>query len=161
MHRQMTESLTSDLDDLVSGATTMSWQNLNRVSAPPGVSIDDAIIMAIRKRPLIAQGEMIRKLAGEVAYARLVEQGRLLTLLLRTGFKEPNVSAFDPAKVAVDDAISNLQVELNQLDMEIKTRQAIAKNTIQRILGNEEKLVQETRSIRRGNSSGTNQLGQP
>lgn len=161
MHREMTESLTSDLDDLVSGATTMSWQNLNRVSAPPGVSIDDAIIMAIRKRPLIAQGEMIRKLAGEVAYARLVEQGRLLTLLLRTGFKEPNVSAFDPAKVAVDDAISNLQVELNQLDMEIKTRQAIAKNTIQRILGNEEKLVQETRSIRRGNSSGTNQLGQP
>ena len=161
MHREMAQTLTNDIDDLVSGVTTLSWQNLNRVSAPPGVNIDDAIIMAIRKRPPVAKGEMIRKLAGEVAYARLVEQGRLLTQLLRTGVKEPNVAAFEPAKVVVDDAIAHLQVELKQLDMEIKTRQAIAKNTIRRILGNEEKLVQETRSIRRGKSSGTNQLGLP
>ena len=102
-----------------------------------------------------------RKLAGEIAYARLVEQGRLLTQLLRTGVKEPNVAAFEPAKIVVNDAIDQLQVELDQLDLEIKTRQAIAQNTILRILGQEEKSVQNTRKVDRGKASGTNQLGQP
>jgi hypothetical protein len=157
----MTDDLIEDLEDLVTGATQLTWQNLNRVSAPPGVIVNDAIIMAVRKRDAQGQGEMIRKLAGEIAYARLVEQGRLLTQLLRTGVKEPNVAAFEPAKIVVNDAIDQLQVELDQLDLEIKTRQAIAQNTILRILGQEEKSVQNTRKVDRGKASGTNQLGQP
>jgi len=161
MHREMTDTITSDLQDLVSGATTLSWQNLNRVSAPPGVLINDIIIMSIRKKNAIGQGEMISKLASEVAYARLVEQGRLLTQLLRTGIKEPNVSAFEPAKVVVDDAIAQLQVELTQLDMEMKTRKAIAQNTIRRILGYEERNVQEMSSSRRVRPMNVNQLGVP
>lgn len=161
MHRDMTDDLTEDLEDLVTGATLLTWQNLNRVSAPPGVIVNDTIIMAIRKRNAQAQGEMISKLAGEIAYARLVEQGRLLTQLLRTGIKEPNIAAFEPAKIVVNDAIDQLQVELDQLDLEIKTRQAIAQNTILRIMGQEEKKVQDTRKVDRGKASGTTQVGQP
>lgn len=161
MHRDMADDLIEDLEDLVTGATQLTWQNLNRVSAPPGVILNDAIIMAVRKRDAQGQGQMIRKLSGEIAYARLVEQGRLLTQLLRTGVKEPNVAAFEPAKIVVNDAIDQLQVELDQLDLEIKTRQAIAQNTILRILGQEEKSVQDTRKVDRGKASGTNQLGQP
>lgn len=161
MHRDMTEDLVDDLDNLVSGATTLTWQNLNRVSAPPGVIVNDTIILSIRKRSAPMQGEMIRKLAGEIAYARLVEQGRLLTQLLRTGIKEPNVSAFEPAKVVVNDAVDQLQVELTQLDLEIKTRKAIAQNTILRILGREEKKVQGSRQLERRKVSGTTQVGQP
>lgn len=161
MHRDMTNILVSDISDLVSGATTLSWQNLNRVSAPPGVHINDIIIMAIRQRSTTARGEMIRKLAGEVAYARLVEQGRLLIQVLRTGVKEPNVSAFEPAKIAVDEAINQIKTELELLEKDIKTRQAIAKNTIRRMLGNEEKAVQETSINRRSKPSGINQLGLP
>ncbi|MCG8612241.1 MAG: integrating conjugative element protein [Pseudomonadales bacterium] len=161
MHRDMTDDLIEDLEDLVTGVTQLTWQNLNRVSAPPGVTINDTIIMAIRKRNAIAQGAMIRKLAGEIAYTRLVEQGRLLTQLLRTGIKEPNIATFDPAKIVVNEAIDQLQVELDQLDLEIKTRQAIAKNTILKIMGKEEKKVQSTRNVDRDKASGTNQVGMP
>ncbi|WP_444928282.1 integrating conjugative element protein (plasmid) [Microbulbifer sp. TRSA002] len=161
MHRDMTDVLMDDLEDLVTGATQLTWQNLNRVSAPPGVIINDTIIMAIRKRDSLGQGEMIRKLAGEIAYARLVEQGRLLTQLLRTGVKEPNIAAFEPAKLVVNDSIDQLQVELDQLDHEIKTRQAIAKETIVKIMGLEEKRIQETIIHDRAKATGTNQLGTP
>lgn len=161
MHRDMTDVLRDDLEDLVTGATQLTWQNLNRVSAPPGVIINDTIIMAIRKRDAQGQGEMIRKLAGEIAYARLVEQGRLLTQLLRTGVKEPNVAAFEPAKIVINDSIDQLQVELDQLDHEIKTRQAIAKETIVKIMGLEEKRIQETMIHDRAKATGTNQLGTP
>lgn len=161
MHRDMSEVLIDDLQDLVDGSTALTWQNLNRVSAPPGVIINDTIIQSIRKRNASAQAEMIRKLAGEIAYTRLVEQGRLLTQLMRTGVKEPNVSNFEPANVVVNQAIDQLQVELDQLDMEIKTRQSIAQNTILKILGREEKNVQETRQPDRGKAPGINQTGQP
>lgn len=161
MHREMADDLVGELEDLVTGASQLTWQNLNRVSAPPGVIINDTIIMAIRKRPSDGQGQMISKLAGEIAYARIVQQGRLLTQLLRTGVKEPNIAAFEPAKIIVNEAIDQLQVELDQLDHEIKTRQSIAQNTIHKILGMEEKNVQNTRKVDRGKASGTNQLGQP
>lgn len=161
MHRDMVDVLTQDLEDLVTGVTPLTWQNMNRVSAPPGVFINDVIVMAIRKRDAQGQGEMIRKLAGEIAYARLIEQGRLLTQLLRTGVKEPNIAAFEPAKLIVNEAVDQLQVELDQLDLEIQTRQAIAQNTILRILGHEERAVQNTRAAERNRAAGINQLGQP
>jgi integrating conjugative element protein (TIGR03755 family) len=161
MHQDLTAIITSDLEDLVSGATTLSWQNLNRVSAPPGVQIYDTIIMSIRTRDAIGQAEMIRKLASEVAYARIVEQGRLLTQLLRTGVKEPNVSSFDPAKIVVADAVDVLQVELQQLEMEIRTRKAIAKDTIHLLLGYEERSVQEMDVSRRVRPVNVNQHGVP
>ena len=58
-------------------------------------------------------------------------------------------------------ALRGFSIDLDQLDLEIKTRQAIAQNTILRILGQEEKSVQNTRKVDRGKASGTNQLGQP
>ncbi len=117
--------------------------------------------MSIRTRDAIGQAEMIRKLASEVAYARIVEQGRLLTQLLRTGVKEPNVSSFDPAKIVVADAVDVLQVELQQLEMEIRTRKAIAKDTIHLLLGYEERSVQEMDVSRRVRPVNVNQHGVP
>lgn len=161
MHRDLADDIFDDLQDLVDGSTALTWQNLNRVSAPPGIEVDQTIIQAIRKRPNVAQNEMLRKLAGEIAYARIVEQGRLLTQMLRTGVKEPNVAAFEPAKIIVNDAIDHLQVELNQLDLEIKTRKSIAQDTILKILGNEEKRVQNARSDGSSRPAGTNVIGTP
>lgn len=160
-HRDMKEEIADDLSDLVSGTMSLSWQNLNRVSAPPGVEIDDIIIMAIRKQPVNARQSMINKLAGEISYTRLVEQGRLLTQLLQTGVKEPNVASFEPAKIVVADAVNELQVQLDQLEKEIRIRKAVAENTIHKILGREEKRVQETRTPLRSKPTTIDQLGKP
>lgn len=160
MHRDMKEELEEDLDNLVNGTTPLTWQNLNLVSAPPGVNIKTPIIHAIRKRSAEAQTRMIKKLAGEIAYARLIEQGRLLTQILRTGMKEPNVASFEPAKMIVNQAIDSLQVELDQLDLEIRTREKIAQQTIQRLMGIEEKKIQETNAPANKKPTGTTSAGQ-
>lgn len=161
MHRDLAETLYTRIEDLVDGSTTLSWQNLNLVSAPPGIQINQTIILSIRKRSAAGRQEMISKLAGEIAYARIVEQGRLLTQMLRTGVKEPNVSNFEPAKIVVNEAIDHLQVELDQLDQEIQTRKMIAKDTIMKIIGWEEKKVQRAQIDRTGRASGTNVYGAP
>ncbi len=161
IHQEITAVLREDIRDIVDGKVNLTWQNLNGVSAPPGVVINAPIIHAIQKRNARGRAEMIDRLASEIAYARMVEQGRILTQVLRTGVKEPNVAAFEPAKVVVNDAIAHLQVELEQLEREIRTKKAIAKNTIQKILGAEEKGVQSVRSLDRGKAGGTTLLGQP
>jgi len=90
-----------------------------------------------------------------------VEQGRLVTQMLRSGIKEPNAANMEQAKQVVNEAIDHLQVELGQLDAEIEARQAVAKLTIQRILGNEEREVQNVRAPNRSQGSGVNSLGNP
>lgn len=161
MHRDLADQLYSRIEDLVDGSTTLTWQNLNLVSAPPGVEVNQTIIFAIRKRPLEAREEMMKKLSGEIAFARIIEQGRLLTQMLRTGAKEPNVAAFDPAKLIINEAIDALQVELSQLDLEIRTRKSIAKETILKIIGSEEKEIQSSKMGEAGRTSGTNAVGAP
>lgn len=161
MHRDMRDVLFDRIEDLVDGTTPLTWQNLNTVSAPPGVEMTQTIILSIRSRDAAGQAEMIDKLAGEIAHARIIEQGRLLTQMLRTGSKEPNVVAFDPAKIVINEAIDHLQVELDQLDLEIQTRKNIAKDTILKIIGMEEKRIQSVRKDVTGKSSGTNVLGAP
>lgn len=161
MHRDMKDQLFDRIEDLVDGSTPLTWQNLNLVSAPPGIEMSQTIIMAIRKRSPQGQADMINKLAGEIAHARIIEQGRLVTQMLRTGAKEPNVSSFDPAKIVINEAIDHLQVELDQLELEIRTRKMIAKDTILKIIGMEEKKIQAARMDQTGKSSGTNVLGAP
>lgn len=144
MHREMRLILESNLKSLVNGETTLRWQNLNVVSAPPGVVVSAPLIEIIRKKNPYTQDSLIRKLASEIAYARLVEQGRYLILLLNTGLKEPNIAAYEPAKKEVHEAIDRINNELNLLDKEIKTRKAVAQESIIKLLGFEEKQIQET-----------------
>ena len=150
-----------DLADLVTGASLMNWTNLNRVSAPPGVSISQPIIDSIRNRHPDAQDSMITKLAGEVAYARTMEQGRLATQMLQSGLGEPNVAAHTDAVKSVDKAVSQIELEMVQLEREVRVRQAIVSSTIQKILGMEEKVIQETRPVRRGDATTVSPMGQP
>lgn len=161
MHREMVDDLEEDIEDLVNGSVLLSFQNMNRVSAPPGVIVEAPLIHAIRKRNTESQKAMIEKLAGEIAYTRIVEQGRLLTQLLRSGIKEPNTANVDVARAVVNDAIDSLNVELDQLDKEMKVRKTVAKETIHRIMGLEEKAIQQATSGDRGSRKGTTIVGQP
>ena len=158
-HRDMETILYDDLEDLVDGTTALSWQNLNRVSAPPGVRVTDLVIKAIRKRNPTVQEEMLRKLSSEIAYTRLVEQGRFLTQMLRSGVKEPNVANMDTAIAIIDNAIDHLNVELAQLDQEIETREAVAERTIGHLLGTEERIYQNTNLPSGNKPSGLNSFG--
>jgi len=161
LHVEMTEDLINDLEDLVDGTTSISWQNLAAVSASPGVVVDETVIYAIQRRSGLARVKMISKLAGEIAFVKIAEQARLMTQILRTGVKEPNVAGFEPAKLIVRDAIIHLQEELGQIQGEMQIRRYVAQETILKIIGLEEQRVQNTREVRRSRPAGINVVGKP
>lgn len=154
-------SVLNDITDLVSGATSVTWQTLNRVSAPPGVEISKPVIDLIRTQSLDAQPGLIKKLASDVAYARMFEQARLATQMLKSGMGEPNISSKYDAIETAEKAIESLELEMVQLDREVKTRDFIVSETINRLLGGQEKQTQSTRESRPVTPSSMSPMGQP
>lgn len=155
------EILVERLEKLVSGADTLNWQNLNRVSAPPGVKVDQAIILMIRKRQVEMQEQMISKLADEIAMARLYEQVRFMTQIFRTGIQEPNISGDEYARKTVREAVSDLQSGLSALKRESEMKEDAAQKTIYYLLGSEEKDAQDSEGTRTRRPLGIGPLGAP
>ena len=156
-----TNLLATRLENLVNEKTQLTFQNLNLVSAPPGVRVDAAVIRAIQKRSPQGQAELISRLASEISFAKLNEQGKLLTQMLRTGIMEANMASFEPATEIVEKAIDQLSGELTMIQKEISTRQSVAENTLQRIMSAEEKRIQDTVVQPIGNPAGVNSVGMP
>lgn len=148
-------------EKLVSGADTLSWQNLNLVSAPPAIVVDQAIILMIRKRQLDVQADMIKKLSGEIAMARMYEQTRFMIQIFRTGIKEPNISGDEESRKVVRNAVIDLQSELENLKRETDMKEDTAQRTIYYLLGSEEQKAQEAEGPRSMRPTGINALGVP
>lgn len=160
-HRLMLEDIADDLIDLVDGTVAPTYANLERVSALPGVIIKKPVITSIRKRTASNRLQLINKIASEIAYVRLVEQAKLTTRMLMAGIKEPNAAAQQDAVITVYKAVDQLQVELDQLQLEIKVREDVAGGTIQKLLLLDEKKIQDTSTVKRSSKNSTNVLGNP
>jgi hypothetical protein len=156
-----TNLLTTRLENLVNGNTQLTFQNLNLVSAPPGVRVDAAVIRAIQKRSPQGQSDLIARLASEISFAKLNEQGKLVTQILRTGIMEANMASFEPAIMIIGNAIDQLSGELALIQAEISIRKTVAENTLQRIMSAEEKRIQDTVVQPIGNPAGVNSVGMP
>jgi len=72
LHQEST-AVTTDLQNLVSGATPPTLANLEDVTAP-GIAITRQVIEAIREMPATEQGLIIGRLVGEISTARTVEK---------------------------------------------------------------------------------------
>jgi len=140
------DDLYEGLMDLVEGTSSMSYQNLIRVSAPPIAEVSRPVILAIRKRNTANRIKMVNKLASEVAYTKVVEQGRLLVQILQTGSKEPNVSNYAPAIGVIKSAIDDITRELDLLQLEQSVRKTVVKHSLQRLLSTEEKNIQAVKT---------------
>jgi len=105
----LSEEIYDDLEDIVLGRTELTWQNLNRVSAPPAVVLREPHIVELRRLDAGSQVLVIEDIAKEVAYARVHEQTRLAIRMLRTGEKEPNVQSFTGAADVIDKAVKQLE----------------------------------------------------
>jgi integrating conjugative element protein (TIGR03755 family) len=155
------EVIASNLEDLVTGITTMTFQNLNIVSAPPALEIDQAVILAIRGKAPELQGDIIANLASEIAMTKIFEQARLQVQMLRTGVREPNVSAVAEVRAVVAGAVNDMLSELETLQRETEIQHTAAKKTIFTILGYEEMRVQGAEGPRNQRPSGVNATGTP
>lgn len=156
-----TEWLYIRIGKLVDGTEALSWQNLNRVSAPPSVELDQAVIKMIRKRPPEMQVQLVRKLASEIAQAKMYEQVRFMIQILRTGVKEPNISGDEETRKVVRNTIADLQSDLETLKREVDMKIDSANRTVYYLLGREEKDAQDAEGTRSRRPMSIDALGAP
>ena len=160
MHEDTTKDMTAVFSQLASGSLAMDWVHLKKVSAPPAIKVTPAIIYSIQKRTTAGQQNMIEKLAGEIAYARIMEQGRMLIQMLRSGMKEPNIAKFPQPVKAAQDAIVAIESELKQLELEVQVKKAVASKTLVKILGREEQGIQESSRSKKRTTNSVTPYGQ-
>lgn len=148
-HDDLTEELISEIEDLVSGATSPTWQNLNRASAPPVVTITPAVIRKLQAQPEDGSARLIEDIASEVAFARLTEQARLAIRMLRTGAKEPNVQSFPNAPETIDQAVKELRENMDLIQEAATKVKPVASKTVQDLMVDEERQIMRARSFDR------------
>ena len=146
-HSELAASINDDLEDLVTGATALTWQNLNRVSAPPVVVITPSLINTIRKRNASGQTRLIEDIANEVAYARIAEMSRLAIRMLRTGQKEPNVQSFPNAPEEIDKVINVMRENMELVKEAAKDVKPIASATVNQLLIDEESNLRKAKPV--------------
>ena len=117
------------LQGLVSGATTPSLDNLEKVTAP-GVAITRQVIEAIREMPATEQGLIIGRLVAEVSQARVVEKALYARRLLLSGRQVPEVYATEVAREHADIAIAELDREIESLLFETRVRREVVSETV-------------------------------
>ena len=140
-----TEAINTKLSALVNGTTSpITYDRLVEVSALPGVMVTGVLIRQLQRMSPVKQDAIIDRLSGELAYARLMEQTRIMIQILRAGKKDDAVQANAHVIPYVDSNIDTLESELKLLTDEIVARKTHARETIAMLLGTQEQLIQET-----------------
>jgi len=126
---QETAVVTVDLQNLVSGATSPTLANLDKITAP-GVAISRQVIEAIREMPATEQSLIIGRLVSEISTARTVEKALFARRLLLSGRQVPEVYATEVAREHADSSIVELDKEIENLLFETRVRKEVVSDTI-------------------------------
>ena len=126
---QESATVTTDLQNLVSGATSLTLTNLEDVTAP-GIAITRQVIEAIREMPATEQGLIVGRLVAEISTARTVEKALYARRLLLTGRQVPEVYATEVAREHADTSIAELDKEIDSLLFETRVRREVVSDTV-------------------------------
>ena len=121
--------MTTDFQNLVSGATPLTLANLEDVTAP-GIAITRQVIEAVREMPATEQGLIIDRLVAEIGTARTVEKALYARRLLLTGRQVPEVYATQVAREHADASIAELDREIDSLLFETRVRREVVSDTL-------------------------------
>jgi len=125
--------VTTDIQDLVSGATPLTLTNLDKITAP-GVAITRQVIEAIREMPTSEQSLIMGRLVSEISTARTVEKALFARRLLLSGRQVPEVYATEVAREHADNSIAELDKEIENLLFETRVRKEVVSNTVATLL---------------------------
>lgn len=121
------------LADLISGSKPPDLFNLEAVSSSDLLITRD-VIQSIRELDPTDRQVALQKLASEIAVARVVEKAVLLRRLLLAGRQEPNV-AHSPAPRHINDAVTTLDREIDNILFETRVRKELFANTARILVG--------------------------
>ena len=126
---QESAAVTTDIQDLVSGATPLTLTNLDKITAP-GVAITRQVIEAIREMPASEQSLIMGRLVSEISTARTVEKALFARRLLLSGRQVPEVYATEVAREHADNSIVELDKEIENLLFETRVRKEVVSDTV-------------------------------
>ena len=130
---QESSTVTTDLQNLVSGATPLTLTNLEDVTAP-GIAITRQVVEAIRDMPTSEQGLIIGRLVSEIGTARSLEKALYARRLLLTGRQVPEVYATEVAREHAQISIEELDQEIDSLLFETRVRKEVVSDTVATLL---------------------------
>lgn len=130
---QESVAVTTEIQNLVSGATPPILVNLNQITAP-GVAITRQVIEAIREMPASEQSLIMGRLVSEISTARTVEKALYARRLLLTGRQVPEVYATEVAREHADVSIAELDKEIENLLFETRVRKEVVSDTVALLL---------------------------
>ena len=122
------QGVATDLTALLGATTVPTYAELQAVSAP-GVGISATIIETLRQLPRDEQAILAARLAYEVGVARTLEQALAIRRLLLAGKRVPEVASYTAATEAVDQAVTELEREIDGFLYEQRVRKEITTNT--------------------------------
>ena len=130
---QEAATVTTDIQNLVSGSTPPTLTNLDNITAP-GVAITRQVIEAIREMPASEQSLIMGRLVSEISTARTVEKALYARRLLLSGRQVPEVYATEVAREHADKSITELDKEIENLLFETRVRKEVVSDTIATLL---------------------------
>ena len=130
---QEATTVTTEIQNLVSGATPPTLANLDNITAP-GVAITRQVIEAIREMPASEQSLIMGRLVSEISTARTVEKALYARRLLLSGRQVPEVYATEVAREHADKSIAELDKEIENLLFETRVRKEVVSDTIATLL---------------------------
>ncbi|MDT0499200.1 integrating conjugative element protein [Algiphilus sp. W345] len=130
---QESSTVTTEIQNLVSGATPPTLANLDQITAP-GVAITRQVIEAIRKMPASEQSLIMGRLVSEISTARTVEKALYARRLLLSGRQVPEVYATEVAREHADNSIAELDKEIENLLFETRVRKEVVSDTVATLL---------------------------
>jgi integrating conjugative element protein (TIGR03755 family) len=130
---QESAAVTTDIQNLVSGATPLMLTNLDKITAP-GVAITRQVIEAIREMPASEQSLIVGRLVSEISTARTVEKALFARRLLLSGRQVPEVYATEVAREHADNSIAELDKEIENLLFETRVRKEVVSDTVATLL---------------------------
>ncbi len=126
---QESATVSTEIQDLISGATAPTLTNLAQITAP-GVAITRQVIEAIREMPASEQNLIMGRLVAEISTARTVEKALLARRLLLSGRQVPEVYATEVAREHADKSIEELDQEIDNLLFESRVRKEVVSDTV-------------------------------
>jgi len=130
---QESAAVTTDIQNLVIGATPLTLTNLDKITAP-GVAITRQVIEAIREMPASEQSLIMGRLVSEISTARTVEKALFARRLLLSGRQVPEVYATEVAREHADNSIVELDKEIENLLFETRVRKEVVSDTVSTLL---------------------------
>jgi integrating conjugative element protein (TIGR03755 family) len=128
-----TQQILPKLQALVTGATSLSPQNLQSVS-PQGMALSPEMFRSIQGQSKVIQGIVINKLAQNIAAMTVINKARLAMRILQSGGRIPAVYANKAAQQNIQHSIALLQQDVQNILMFVKARQTLMSNMLSTVL---------------------------